>query len=117
MSGTATVALADLNYADCPNQLSVIEPVPSTSMLLTYPAAARKARMTGEVRLSGEISAEGCVSSVTVLAGVNPLLDAAVLQGLVAQSFSPALCGSRSIVTRFTAIARFSLSLKYPHIQ
>ncbi len=112
--GEATVALADFTYVDCPSSGRRVDPQPLTSMVLSYPPAARKARLVGEVGLRGEIAADGSVNSVTVVASVNPLLDAAAVRGLMSQAFSPARCGDRATATHFTALGRFSLSLKHP---
>jgi TonB family protein len=72
-----------------------------------YPAIARSAKVSGEVRVSVVIDENGNVISATPVSG-NPLLQGAAKQAALASKFSPTKVDGRAVKVRGVIIYRFT---------
>jgi len=73
-----------------------------------YPAAAREARVTGEVALQATISETGTVKSLRVVTG-HPLLNEASMEAVRHWRYSPTVLNGQPAEIMTTITVNFSL--------
>ncbi len=74
-----------------------------------YPPAAKRHRITGEVRLAAKIAADGHVADLRVLSG-HPLLVKAALKAVNQWKYKPTEINGQRVEVSTTITIRFELS-------
>jgi TonB family protein len=74
-----------------------------------YPDAAIKARIQGVVILDATISPAGCISDITLLRSVHPLLDVAAFDAVQGWRYTPTLVEGAPIPVIMTVTVNFAL--------
>lgn len=85
------------------------EPRKVKTVAPTYPDAAKAARIQGTVVLDAIISPAGCISSLRVLRGVSPELDAAAMIAVGQWRYTPTLLDGRPVPVVMTITVNFRL--------
>jgi TonB family protein len=76
----------------------------------SYPGDARSAGVQGMVLLEAVISPGGCISSLRVLRGVSPSLDAAAMAAVSQWRYTPTLLEGKAVPVLMTITVNFRLS-------
>lgn len=84
-------------------------PRPSSRVQPKYPAALKKAGVTGEVLVSFVVGSDGTVRDVKAIKSSRPEFEAAAVEAVAASTFEPGLKGNRPVNTRLEQAIKFTV--------
>jgi protein TonB len=92
-----------------PNGRRIVEPRKVLTVNPAYPQTAKEQRRQGVVILDALISPSGCITSVEVLRGVAPDLDAEALRAVTQWRYTPTLLEGLPVPVHMTVTVNFRL--------